>query len=274
MKDYLICFDMDGTVLNEEKTINVETLKHLKDLSKNNKIVLCSGRPIRGIEEYYVSLELDTPIISDNGAVINFDYLNNHRVRIDDVIPIDRFLTFYNDVKEFNKSCFFSVGDNIYIYNYLEKLKSVYHISELTNVIIGDYTKELLKDSPYGLLIVVSTDKMDEFEKIIKDKYSDIIGFRPFGNDSKNAIYDIFHKKVNKGNAIKKLQKLYNIDIDHTICFGDNNNDISMFDVAKYKVAMKNGIDELKEKANYITKYDNDNEGIYHMLLELEEYTK
>jgi len=271
MKNYLICFDMDGTLLNEEKTISKKTKDYVMEISKNNKVVICSGRPIRGLLNYYNELLLDTPICSDNGAVITFNIKSKPWARVDDVIDRDVFFDFYNDIKPFNKSCYFAVGNNIYIYNRLERLEVFYHIDESSNVFEGDFTREMLKDTPYGLLFIIDSTKMAEFENIIDKKYSNYIGRRSFGNDNKNAIYEIFSKNVSKGNAISKLQEYYNIDKDHTICFGDHLNDISMFSFAKYKVAMKNGVSDMHKLSNFITEKDNDHDGIYYMLKKFNE---
>ena len=54
------------------------------------------------------------------------------------------------------------------------------------------------------------------------------------------------------------------------ICCGDGFNDISMIEYAGLGVAMENAVDEVKERANYITLSNNDN-GIAYCLKQLEE---
>ena len=58
----------------------------------------------------------------------------------------------------------------------------------------------------------------------------------------------------------------YNIKNDHLICFGDGINDFEMLDMAYIGVAMKNGSDELKSKAKYITDYTNNEDGVIKFL--------
>lgn len=48
---------------------------------------------------------------------------------------------------------------------------------------------------------------------------------------------------------------------DEMIAFGDEKNDISMFDIVGTAVAMGNGSQEAKDHADYITS-SNDNDGI------------
>ena len=66
---YLIAFDMDGTLLNERKSISFKTKHYLRKLAKQgHKIILASGRPSRALYKYYYQLKIDTPMICYNGA--------------------------------------------------------------------------------------------------------------------------------------------------------------------------------------------------------------
>ena len=50
------------------------------------------------------------------------------------------------------------------------------------------------------------------------------------------------------------------------MAFGDGFNDISMIEFCGTGVAMKNGCEQILEKADYITEYSNDEDGIAHFL--------
>lgn len=54
------------------------------------------------------------------------------------------------------------------------------------------------------------------------------------------------------------------------LLFGDGYNDLSLIEYCGYGVAMENAVDEVKERANYITLSNNDN-GIAYCLKQLEE---
>ena len=57
-----------------------------------------------------------------------------------------------------------------------------------------------------------------------------------------------------------------NLDNEEIVCFGDSNNDISMFEVCKNSVAMQNADNNLKEKACMITEYSNNEDGLARYL--------
>lgn len=64
---------------------------------------------------------------------------------------------------------------------------------------------------------------------------------------------EIIPHGVDKATAITAIQAATGIDQEHTIVFGDGLNDLGMFKVAKYSVAMGNADDVLKEAASAIT---------------------
>ena len=68
-------------------------------------------------------------------------------------------------------------------------------------------------------------------------------------------------KDCNKKNAIKKVMDKFGVNHDEIIVIGDGGNDLPMFDYAKLKIAMENGSEALKQKADYITDTNN-NDGV------------
>lgn len=72
----------------------------------------------------------------------------------------------------------------------------------------------------------------------------------------------LFVEPCDKSNGIKKIMKEFNADIKDVVVFGDEKNDLSMFLDDWFCIAMGNAVDELKEKANYITD-DVDQDGIW-----------
>ena len=76
--------------------------------------------------------------------------------------------------------------------------------------------------------------------------------------------------EFDKGHAIAYLLDYFHIDKNNAYAFGDGYNDLSLIEYCGYGVAMENAVDEVKERANYITLSNNDN-GIAYCLKQLEE---
>jgi Cof subfamily protein (haloacid dehalogenase superfamily) len=80
---------------------------------------------------------------------------------------------------------------------------------------------------------------------------------------------DITAADANKGNAIKDVQRELNISAEETLVFGDYLNDLEMMKIAKYSYAMKNAHPEIKEAGNYITDFDNNENGVLRTIKSL-----
>lgn len=81
---------------------------------------------------------------------------------------------------------------------------------------------------------------------------------------SEGVIYTLTNKDSTKGKTLKKLLEYLDIDSSSVLAFGDNYNDISMFEVVD-GVAMENAQESLKEVAKYLTK-SNEDDGVSYFI--------
>ena len=81
-------------------------------------------------------------------------------------------------------------------------------------------------------------------------------------------------KNVSKAKGIQILATKYNITEENIIVFGDAENDLEMLETFKNSFLMKNGNKELVKYATYVTKKDNNHNGIYHSLRQILKFIK
>ncbi len=258
---FLIVLDLDGTLLSSEKKILPKTKDYLRFLSSQGHVVtMASGRPPRAILPYYRQLDLDAPLIGYNGSII----LNPHegktifekrfpkRAVLDflDSFPLSMF---DNLEAEYGEKMFFLKDEKAYV--------DYFHKEEM-DVTYGPF-RDLIEEDCNSFLVSLKDEK-DACKIHEKCREYDDIGMR-FWYDSPK-IGEFYHYTTNKSTAIQYLEKVYDIDRAHVIAFGDADNDVEMLGSAGIAFAMKNGSDQLKKIADFVTAYDNDNEGIYHSL--------
>ena len=65
---------------------------------------------------------------------------------------------------------------------------------------------------------------------------------------------EVLPNNTTKGIGLQEIANIFNYSKDEIMAIGDAENDISMLEFAKYKVAMKNANDSVKKIANFITK--------------------
>lgn len=80
----------------------------------------------------------------------------------------------------------------------------------------------------------------------------------------------ILHPDADKSNGIQHLSEYLDFDLEKLTVFGDNFNDMGMFKLAGTSVAMKNAQPEVKDVADIVLNYNNDEDGVAKYLEGLE----
>ena len=76
---------------------------------------------------------------------------------------------------------------------------------------------------------------------------------------------DVHHSDASKGGAIKIMKEL--LGIERVVCFGDSDNDLSMFELADESYAPENARDIVKQSATSVIGH-NHKDGIAYFLRE------
>ncbi|MGL5150492.1 MAG: Cof-type HAD-IIB family hydrolase [Clostridium sp.] len=267
MKYKMVCIDMDGTMLGSTKKISKRTLHVIKKCSeKGVKIVVTTGRLFSNASYYSNLIGVNTPVISANGAEVR-EHIKEE-VIYKSPLSCKSCEKLLKLIKKYNIIAHFHTSDTIIANSYISYLAGkrvmgwVEHPKYKTKLelklkkseclkMIRDYEGQILK----CILFSFNNKKLGRFREEV-EKIPELVAF--VGGRRSLEINSV---GVSKGNAVKVLAQKYNIKMEEIICIGDNENDISMIEVAGIGVAMKNGIDQLKEKAQYITD-TNDNDGV------------
>ena len=252
-----IFLDIDGTVDNSDRITTDYTKNVLSKLKGKNIIsVICSGRTVSYAVDKSLDASCSNYVIADNGSIV-YDY-DKKKVIYEDIFSKE-LLRKVNDICiEHKVECLFNNIENAYRcndYNY-HKFKRGIDIKSI-DMITSNVTQIIISSISLEDMIIVR-DKILELGNIQVSNTNmnkELVGTRTY-------YCDLNIKGNSKGNAVKKLIDYLNIDIKNTMCFGDSINDLSMFEVCNYKIAMKNASKELKSIATNITEYDNDHDGV------------
>ena len=116
------------------------------------------------------------------------------------------------------------------------------------------------------MIIGKDKEKIKRYKKKVKKYNLNIIDT---SNDAKEEIwFSIISDEASKGIALEKLAEYLNIPMSQTVAIGNDNNDLSMIQMAGIGVAVENATSELKKVANYITN-SNDDDGVAEFLKKL-----
>ena len=79
----------------------------------------------------------------------------------------------------------------------------------------------------------------------------------------------VLHKEADKAHGLKHLEEIMDIDKEKVTVFGDNINDIGMFEWAGTSVAVKNAVEEVKKRADIVLPHTNDEDAVAKYLKEI-----
>lgn len=265
MKKYLIACDLDGTLLNKDSMVSNKTKTYLKSLSAlGHKVVIATGRPFRGCYNFYEELELDTPIITDNGGAIENPKDKDFK-KIAIKIPKRIVEKVFNFAEAHIVTAFYSVDNGLYVYKPTERLNWLYHQNEDTFFVEGPFTAPGLPE-PSGMMYIVEAKFKDAFGQFIENETDEILTFRDWGSDAKNAIFEVYQKKTSKSEAVELVRQHFGFTPEQVIAFGDGMNDVDMIELAHHGVAMKNGQEAVKQIADAVSFKPNYEDGVIHYL--------
>ncbi|MGX7059885.1 Cof-type HAD-IIB family hydrolase [Vagococcus humatus] len=257
----LVAIDMDGTLLNSQKEISEKNQQVLKEAKKQGvKVVLCTGRPLISVLSHLETLGLVEEgdyTVTFNGGVIRENasgkVLNQITMSLEDVKEVYQIidqLGMTADVLSDNYAYTLdgTKGNEPSIYDQLN------HFSTFVPKTIHQLTAEMnfnkvVCSGPVDKI----TEKLAQVPANYREKYNVI---RSGAN-----LFEFVPKQVSKGNGLAILGDYLGITASEMMGLGDEENDLSMIEYTGCGVAMSNGSDIVKEKAQYITK-TNDEDGV------------
>ena len=257
----MVAVDMDGTLLNDAKELPEATFAMIEKLrEKGVMFVVASGRQYHSLLELFDPVKDEILIVAENGGLI-FD---KGEIIFSDAIPRESvhkivetahkipgtriFICGLESSYLFEQGMTDEVGQNIRAY--FPRMKGIKALEELPE------SEQVIKIAIYD----ESENAEETFGKGLKhlfNKYQLAV--------SGAGWIDVMNTGVNKGEAIKKLQKRYAVEKEQTMVFGDQMNDFEMMQEAYYSYAMANAVDQIKEVANFLAP-SNEEQGVIQIL--------
>lgn len=244
-------FDLDGTLVPEGKTVSEQTQKAFKYLqSKGIKVGIATGRSPYFAIPYQKALQTNLPFVCINGSIIveeNYNIIyekpfpKSANALFDDLIKNNIDFLIYA-----NEGIYFSSIKHYY-YNKLSNMAKMlgfeinFDFKEVTNL---DFYKN---KSFYKILVYFKDDQeKNKIENMLRETKDIVFA-------SSQNVLDIFNNEADKAYGIEYSIKKYNGSLDEVIVFGNNENDIKMFETFQNSVSLKNAKPEVKAHSKFVT---------------------
>lgn len=252
MNDSAVVLDLDGTLLNSEKQVSGRSLRAILRLHQQGvKIIFATARPPRAVKQFLPQELLEVGLfIYYNGALITCNNVEVHEsMAASDCAELIDFCLQNNPDIELG----IEVKDEWY------SLREVDY-TDRTKVKENPIVRTLDELKSYEATKVLLTGAID-YEELHRQFSSKMNILRT----DQGELIQISSLKASKEAAVSTLCHALNISLKNVIAFGDDFNDVGLFQLCGWPVAMGNAIDELKAIAKEVTE-SNDNDGVAMIL--------
>ena len=241
-----VVFDIDGTICNNGKNIDDKIEKKISLINQKHEVVFASARPIRDMlpilsKEFHSSL-----LIGCNGGIHykNGDFGKTYHFKKEIIKDAIKFLKKNNIAYVLDGDWYYSLSEIHHpFHNYIRSLSDYKNAED-----------DLVEKGVTKLLVLEGSceNEVVNFFKTFTDEFS-------LNKHTKDDCFDITPNHNNKYIALKEC----GLDIQESICFGNDHNDYMMLD--KSKISIFVGKKEIYANADIYTDFN----GVHKVIEEL-----
>lgn len=257
--DTLYISDLDGTLLDPDSRISETSAEIISEASgKGAMFSVATARTPATVVPLMRNIHSEIPLIVMTGAAM-WDRRENRYIN-PKFIPRDNAGIILDAFKKA------SIDPFIYCLPENSNILQVFHGAELSKPETEFYLERrnmTLKhfnlgqkpdDALLGRILLIfgfdTTARINPLAESLRQKDICSVSSYPDIFNSERSLIEVFNKGVSKASAIKELKKFTNAS--RVVVFGDNLNDLPMFEVADEAVAVDNAMPGVKEKADRV----------------------
>ena len=265
----MVSMDLDETLLTTDKVITESFESFVKKLKSNNIIpVVATGREYYSAHKF-VGNKVDIDLICNNGNVIR----DNLSGKVHYVNPISD--------EDLKRVMAFDDNDKVFTSLHIQRddgIDLVYKKKNFTNF-EGTYVDAFrgrnlgldnfdnLEGNPLSIVFAGSHDDLVGLRNRMRDEISDRFNFHIMKiRREPKWMLEVLQKSGDKFYGVKKYSEIRGIDLKDVAAIGDDSNDVMLIKSVGLGIAMKNGVEKLREAADVVSDFDNNSDGAVKIL--------
>lgn len=267
--------DLDGTLLDQSACISEYTKRTLNlMIDKGMRFSVATARLLAPVRKMLDGLKINTPVILMNGVLI-YDFIQQKFVKTN-YLSIESVQMVIDIINQYDITGFMYElkNDEIITYHETSKHRTVHkYLLDRINRYQSILPKNgLMSVDKSNIIYFTLIDTKDRLEPIY-NAFSKIDSFnQSFYKNVYNPDFwflEIYSSESSKQQAVNFLVENYGFR--KVVSFGDNHNDLPMFQASDVCIAVENATTDVKNVADYICE-SNINDGVAKWLVENFEF--
>ncbi len=251
----LYATDLDGTLLRSDKSISDETAGLLnRIISEGVLFTYATARSFSSASPLVEKLNLSCPAVTFNGVFVIDPKTGRHIV--ENVFTAD----------SLKKAVGFLDREDLapLVYSYIDGRERVSYLEDRISEVYGYVSsrqgdkrlrpvrsrRELYKGKVFYFTLLDPRVDYGLLDSVFSRENGFAVNMMPDTYNKDEIWYEIFSRNASKAAALLQVMELTRAD--RLVCFGDNNNDLSMIHAADVGVAVSNACPELKKAADKV----------------------
>ena len=258
--------DLDHTFLRTDLSLSDYTRKIWNSYAQNSILSIATARTFKKTEQFLQGVEVNAPMILLDGAliatrdkkIIETKFINKEVG--DAIIEEGARLGIYPFVlslvdSELNEAFTYSTTLNEYQSEIIKRYANDDHTEAFQEL-------RAMEDN-FKIVYMGEEMLLQALEHNIRAIFGDELKYILAPEAYMGCYFlTILHKDADKSHGIKSVSEAVGFDLSRLTVFGDNFNDIGMFDLADTSVAVANAQEGVKEKADVVLSHTNDEDGV------------
>jgi Cof subfamily protein (haloacid dehalogenase superfamily) len=247
---------LDDTLLHEDLTISTRSKRTItKAMDQGIHVALATGRMFPSAAPYARELNLKGPILCCQGAEIA-DIETGKPLKITGVpLPLAAEVLRFAE-SEGIYAQYYSL-ENYFFERECEESNFYKRLSGIRGRPLGKKPSETLDFEPIKVLFISDPQRIRQVYEAASARFGDRLSVAI----SKSRYLEFTHPLANKGGAVRELAQMLGIPREQVMAVGDALNDLTMLEFAGLGVAMANGDEAVKARADAVTA-SNEEDGV------------
>ena len=251
-----LCVDLDGTLLAPGGVLTGRTINAIRQCrQKGIKIIIATGRVIETVEPFRTALDVEGPMIYCNGAVVA-DMPGGEILKASllDVKAASFCVDLSREAGVYFQAFFPGTRDDprmVLVADRDAPEREMYHKHAGILARLGDLKEILSRPGLPGCIKAMFLAE-PEIQAMLRTRIDKHLGDSVYVAQTLRTFLELMHADVSKGQGLRFVMEQLSLKPEEVIAFGDEENDLPMFEAAGFSAAPSGAKEKVKAAADLV----------------------